>query len=480
MAQSNARFALEGPEITFSNLDQWRLTHMKARILLSFFSFFCTVFVNTQAAVSYSVIGTIQMGTPHTSSVGINPTTNLIYGSGVFVVPVINGATNSTGGTVTTTISGLPQFLQGVDVNPLTNRIYVVDVGTPSLLVIDGATNTVMTTIPGLFFRSRMVGVNPVTNKIYVSNDGNGGGTTVQVIDGATNTIIKVISVGTGPNGVAINPGTNRIYIGNYISKTVSVIDGSSDSVIATILVGNQSIDIGLNPITNRIYVGNYVDNTVSVIDGATNTVIATVPVGLGPRGIGVNRNTNHIFVSNFLDNTVSVIDGGTNTVIDTVPVGANPVDVKVNPVTNLAYVANINDVFVSVIAADTPVYSCVGFDPPLNAGPVKVTKKRALPFKAQLLDAAGVPVTNSGIAAPPVLQVFFTPTTGGTPQDVTSSALPVGLGNEGNQFQFNVDKWQYNLKTTNYSAPGTYTASITSGDNYTINPSCQVSFVIE
>ena len=99
--------------------------------------------------------------------------------------------------------------------------------------------------------------------------------------------------------------------------------------------------------------------------------MIATVPVGLGPRGMGVNRTTNTIFAANFFSNTVSVIDGVTNTVIATVPVGQSPVAVKVNPVTNLAYVANFNESFVSVIAADTPTYACVGFEPPLNAGPV-------------------------------------------------------------------------------------------------------------
>ena len=93
----------------------------------------------------------------------------------VLRVPVIDGATN----TVTTTIGGLPESPQGIDVNPITNRIYVVDVRGETLVVINGATNTVMATIPGLFFRSRMVGVNPMTNKIYVGNGRNGFGTTV-------------------------------------------------------------------------------------------------------------------------------------------------------------------------------------------------------------------------------------------------------------------------------------------------------------
>lgn len=38
---------------------------------------------------------------------------------------------------------------------------------------------------------------------------------------------------------------------------------------------------------------------------------------------------------------------------------------------------------------------------------------------------------------------------------------------------------WQYNLKTSNYTAPGTYTITIVSGDEteYRIDPSCEAAF---
>jgi YVTN family beta-propeller protein len=63
--------------------------------------------------------------------------------------------------------------------------------------------------------------------------------------------------------------------------------------VTATIPVGSNPNGVGVNPLTNRIYVANNGNNTVSVIDGLANAVIATVPVGSGPVGIGVNPSTN-------------------------------------------------------------------------------------------------------------------------------------------------------------------------------------------
>ena len=135
---------------------------------------------------------------------------------------------------------------------------------------------------------------------------------------------------------------------------------------------------------------------------------------------------------------------------------------------------------FDAIITFPEIVYSCVGFEPPLNAGPVKVKRKRALPLKAQLLDSDGIQLTVVDIAMPPVLQVIYSPAGSGDTYDVTDDALAVGLGTEGNQFEYNVDKWQYNLKTENYTAPGTYTMNMTSGDGYVIEPTCAASFVVE
>jgi hypothetical protein len=47
---------------------------------------------------------------------------------------------------------------------------------------------------------------------------------------------------------------------------------------------------------------------------------------------------------------------------------------------------------------------------------------------------------------------------------DVTDDALAAGIGTAGNQFEFNVDKWQYNLKTSNYTGSGTLLASLLAG----------------
>jgi hypothetical protein len=66
-------------------------------------------------------------------------------------------------------------------------------------------------------------------------------------------------------------------------------------------------------------------------------------------------------------------------------------------------------------------------------------------------------------------------------PKEMACDALPAGHGDEGNQFASTGSQWQYNLKTMNYSAEGTCTITMASGDDteYLISLTCEAEFVI-
>jgi YVTN family beta-propeller protein/VCBS repeat-containing protein len=190
------------------------------------------------------------------------------------------------------------------------------------------------------------IAVNPATNRIYVANRGSAS---VSVIDGATNKIAaKPIDVGPLPTGIAVNPVTNRIYVTLDGNNAVAVIDGETNAVIGSrISVGKNPESIDVNPMTNRVYVANSGDNNVTVIDGATNAVVGLpVPVGSGPFGVAVNLMTNRVYVVNGSPGadkgSVSVIDGSNNAVIGPpIEVGKDPFSIAVNPAINRIYVAN-------------------------------------------------------------------------------------------------------------------------------------------
>jgi hypothetical protein len=133
---------------------------------------------------------------------------------------------------------------------------------------------------------------------------------------------------------------------------------------------------------------------------------------------------------------------------------------------------------------ATTPTISCAGFLPPLENRAVAVKKNRVLPLKTELFYEDDFEITDQDIAALPVLQILYHASSNVEPIDVTDEALPAGEGTDGNQFVYTVDGlWQFNMKTRNYSSPGTYTINIVSGDDseYSIDQSYTAgTFVIK
>lgn len=128
-------------------------------------------------------------------------------------------------------------------------------------------------------------------------------------------------------------------------------------------------------------------------------------------------------------------------------------------------------------------IIACAGFEPPMDNYPVRVKKNRALPLKAELFDYEVVfAKTDADLTAPPVVQVMLNgaPTGEG---DVSDDVLPAGQGSDGNQFVFTDEgKWQFNLKTGQFTAPGTYIVSMESGDPdvYTFVSQCVTEFEIK
>ncbi len=130
------------------------------------------------------------------------------------------------------------------------------------------------------------------------------------------------------------------------------------------------------------------------------------------------------------------------------------------------------------ISVAPVPTLTCSGFESPLARGPVEVKKNRKLPFKAQLIDSNGQMVDDSGVVAPPVMQVIFEDSV-----DVSDDVLSSGAGTNGGQFEFLNGKWRFKLKVKNFTGKGTYTVTMESGDSteYQIDdPTCTGQFVIK
>jgi YVTN family beta-propeller protein len=186
-------------------------------------------------------------------------------------------------------------------------------------------------------------------------------------------TVTGTIEVGTGPDGVAVDPTSHTTYVTDIDDDSVSVIDEATKTVTATITVGGGPLTVAADPASHIVYVTNGGNGTVSAINEATDTVTATIPVGHGPDGVAMDSTSHLAYVANGGDGTVSAINEATGKVTATTPVGSDPDGVAVDPTTHTAYVANLGgsvsviDESSGTVTATVPVGSDpdgVGVDP--------------------------------------------------------------------------------------------------------------------
>ena len=121
---------------------------------------------------SVDIFDTKQRVLLSTTSVGsadsfasVNVVTGNVYVTDAETGPSTIGVLNSSG-TVTTTVP-VGDTPYGLDVDPLTNRVYVSSTALNTITVVDGKTNTATATVPNV--PSAFVAVNFATSKVYVS-----------------------------------------------------------------------------------------------------------------------------------------------------------------------------------------------------------------------------------------------------------------------------------------------------------------------
>jgi YVTN family beta-propeller protein len=160
----------------------------------------------------------------------------------------------------------------------------------------------------------------------------------VSVINTVTNKVTHTIHVGSGPNGVAVDPAAHAVYVANAIG-TVSVIDTATNTVTHTIHV-NGSNGLAVDPALHAVYVAGG-NNGLSVIDTVTNTVTHTIPTSTGGTyAVAVDPAAGTVYAVEGAGGNVYVISAATRRVTATIYLGGYDylAGIAANPWTHTAY----------------------------------------------------------------------------------------------------------------------------------------------
>lgn len=263
---------------------------------------------------------------------------------------VIAGGQSNT----TSITSNDPQAGYNMIAGGASNSITVNDIATETNFcgynIVGGASNSIIISTTAAAVSGIVAGYNNIMGGIENS---------ITVVVPSTlqtpNTIVQNITVGDGPQGIAITPNGQYAYVANNSDNSVSVINLATSNV-TTIDGFSGPTQIAITPNGEYAYVTNSSGNSVGVINLATNNV-TTIGGFSGPVGIAIAPNGQYAYVANNDNNsgtTVSIINLATNTITGTIPDLAAPYGIAITPNGQYAYVTNNGGTSISVINLTT------------------------------------------------------------------------------------------------------------------------------
>ncbi len=247
--------------------------------------------------------------------------------------------------------------------------------------------------------------VDPLTQRVYVTGRDTGR---VYALDSGRFQWVADAPAGNLPWGVAVYAG--KVYVANFGDKTIAVLDAATLAVSQVIPVRGHPTFVKANPVTGRViavtYGGAaYDDNRVIVIRAADDSVEADLHAGGGGAwGLAVNPNLNRVYVTTRDSGTLNSFDGndgyahiGTQTEFACPEAKSSPFGMDFDPVTNKLYVA------------------CAVEDN-VNRAAIYRTTVDGLERRALVEIGSGGPDGGGGVATNPATgHVFFTNSQAGT-----------------------------------------------------------------
>jgi YVTN family beta-propeller protein len=169
--------------------------------------------------------------TPHT--ITLDPARNRAYVTSLFYSPADGPDFMMVFSTVSFTEIARRNALagpNGIAVRSVDGRIYVAqnysDTGQWRVAVVNATDLSFAVPFPGLLVGGRkLMGMtySAASDRVYVNGYESG---TVDVIDANTNTLLATLAVGAYPaSGIAVNPGTGRVYVANRGGGSVTIIE---------------------------------------------------------------------------------------------------------------------------------------------------------------------------------------------------------------------------------------------------------------
>lgn len=244
----------------------------------------------------------------------------------------------------------------------LSGVMYVQNMNSNSISVIDLATNTVLRniTVDGTI---KNIKLSEDQQALYIITTNRDSGT-IYMLNTTSNEIMNErISTQVSFQDVAFFNDT--LYLTDAIGGELLVMN-SNGTLMHEINVGSRPQFVEIRPDGQVLYVARS-GGSISVVDLKQNMVITEIDSGNMPHRLSFDNNGANLFVVNAENDTLTIIDSQKHEIIKTIPVGDNPRYVALNPDETVAYVTNMASNTISMV--DTQLIEVVN-EIPVSNGP--------------------------------------------------------------------------------------------------------------
>jgi len=178
-------------------------------------------------------------------------------------------------------------------------------------------------------------------NALYVANYNSGSMTVVRTADC---TVIRTVEVGFSPDGIAVTPNGEHVYVGCY--QSIAVTDTVDNRVVRQISSGHCRLtDATGSPSGEHIYMTAYLPTDfptsgVLIVRTQSDTIEGTIPVSGDPWSIVVSPNGRDAYVAGGAGRFVAVVDLASRQIVTQIPSSSTPVALAVSANGDYVYVA--------------------------------------------------------------------------------------------------------------------------------------------
>ncbi len=178
----------------------------------------------------------------------------------------------------------------------------------------------------------------------------------VVMFDTKTLETIKTIPVEGNPDGIFLEPATEKIYVLSHRDPNVTVIDAKDGSITGTIDLGGAP-EQGQSDGTGHVYIDVEDKDNVAVVDASTMKVTAHYDLagkGAGPAGLALDAKNNILFACGRDPSTCVIMNAADGKIITALPIGTGVDAAGFNPDTMEAYVSS-GDGILTIIKENSP-----------------------------------------------------------------------------------------------------------------------------